>query len=237
MTKTREMPADVTDFLHSCGVPQPLPDIQPLIDFYEDLQRANQTTNLTRITDWSDFCIRHVADSLSVLRRLPRLGQAETGLRVADVGCGGGFPMIPLLWVCPERTVVGVESRPRKAEFVAREIASLGFPNARCLAARSRELGRDDAWRGTFDVVLLRAVSTAANNLRESRHLLGAGHIVCYKTPKAVENEWDEADREARKHGFDLTAPPPFDLPAQAGPRQFIIFHRSRGNQDRAGSS
>lgn len=224
------LPPSVQAFLHDqCGLHESrTARCELLTRFHHDLCDANRSTNLTRITDWKDFCIRHVADSLAVLRMLPELADASaTSPSVADVGCGAGFPMVPLLWIQPELAVVGMESRVRKVEFVETEIDRLGFPNATCLQGRARELARSDKCRERFDLVLLRAVASAADTLKECRQLVrGSGTIVCYKTPDAVRREWPAAAREAAKYGFTIESSEAFELPAQQGARQFIIFRR-----------
>lgn len=213
---------------HECGLRESqTAQCDPLRQLHHDLCEANRSTNLTRITDWSDFCVRHIADSLAVLRVLPELADdaAALALSVADVGCGAGFPLFPLLWIQPRLAIVGMESRVRKVEFVEAEIERLGFPNARSLQGRARELARRDECREHFDIVLLRAVASAAGALRECRRLLhGSGTIVCYKTPDAVHREWPDAAREAGKYGFTVDCSNPFDLPDDAGSRQFIVF-------------
>ena len=224
------LPPSVQTFLHdACGMRESqTAEYDLLRRFHHDLCEANRSTNLTRITDWRDFCIRHVADSLAVLRALPELADATTPTpSVADIGCGAGFPMLPLLWIQPELKVVGMESRARKVEFVEAEIARLKFPNATCLQGRARELARSDEFCEHFDIVLLRAVGSAADTLKECRRLVRcSGTIVCYKTPEAVCREWPAAAREADKYGFTIEISEAFELPANAGARQFILFRR-----------
>ncbi|MFW5893695.1 MAG: 16S rRNA (guanine(527)-N(7))-methyltransferase RsmG [Verrucomicrobiota bacterium] len=203
-----------------------------LRQFHHDLCEANRSTNLTRITDWLDFCVRHVADSLAVLRVLPELADASAStLTIADVGCGAGFPLFPLLWVQPRLVIVGMESRSRKVQFVETEIARLGFANARCLEGRARELARRDECREQFDIVLLRAVAGTADAVKECRQLVrGCGVIACYKTPEAVRRELPETAREAAKYGFTIECSDTFELPENSGTRQFILCRRVKTN-------
>ena len=57
------------------------------------LVRWNNHINLTAITEPDEIVIKHFVDSLSIFSAvdLPR------GASVIDVGCGAGFPGLPLL--------------------------------------------------------------------------------------------------------------------------------------------
>lgn len=192
---------------------------------YSDLMEANRRTNLTRITSEDDFWNLHVLDSLAVGLALPEVLRAS--LRLADVGCGAGFPLLPLAWANPLLDITGIEARGKKVEFLQAEIAALGLANAHVHQAQAREAGRTDGLGRQFDVVLLRAVGPAGKLLRACRHLLKdtiGAKIVFYKTPDAVETERPLAQREAEKFGLTFLETPPFALPGRSGQRQFLIF-------------
>ena len=63
------------------------------LDAYLDLlEKWNRVYNLTAIRARGDMAALHVEDALAVLPWLPD----RPGLRVLDVGSGGGVPGIPL---------------------------------------------------------------------------------------------------------------------------------------------
>jgi len=193
-----------------------------LCALYDLLQAANAKTNLTRITSADDYWVRHVCDSLAILRERPAL--ARDPLKAADVGCGGGFPILPLLVVCPSLQVCGVECRPRKTAFVQAALAALDLPGGSVLTAQAREAGRHADHAGRYDVVLMRAVGPTGRMLREVRHLVSpGGAIVQYKTPEAMEAERGETRREAGKFNFAVTETASFALPDGAR-RAFVIL-------------
>lgn len=192
-----------------------------------DLLEANRRVNLTRITGREEFLARHVLDSLSVGRILPELARAP--LRLADVGCGAGFPLLPLAWAWPKQNFTGIESRGKKADFVRAEAALLGLANVTIAAMPVRQAGQCEELAEQFDAVLLRAVGPAAKMIRPCRILLRhapGAKILLYKTPAAVERERREARREADKYHFVYSESDPFSLPHRAGDRQFLIFSR-----------
>jgi 16S rRNA (guanine527-N7)-methyltransferase len=217
------------EFLAGLGLPaERLEAVEVLDRLYADLVEANARTNLTRLTGEGDYWLKHVADSLSVLEALPEL--AAGALRVADVGCGAGFPALPLAWANPKLSVVGIEARGRKASFVEREAARLGLENVAVIARQAREAARLPEAAGAFDVVLLRAVGPAGEMTRHCRGLLrggGQARLVFYKTPETVEAELPLAEREAGKYGLSLDLSGPIDLPAGVGRRQFLLLRHS----------
>jgi 16S rRNA (guanine527-N7)-methyltransferase len=223
-----EIETMLVDFLGRCGLAAPvLPDLHPLGRLYEDLLEVNQETNLTRITSAEDFWIRHVADSLALAISAPEV--LRDPLKVADVGCGGGFPLLVLAWANPLLQITGIEARQKKAEFVAREIERLGLEQCQAVARQAREAARLPEHAGQYDLVLLRAVGTAGDFLKECRGLLKpqqGARVIFYKTPQAIEKERKIALREARKYGFVLKYSEVVELPQESGPRQFLICER-----------
>ena len=215
-------------FLSQCNIDVQQHDLNVLAQLFNDLVSANRVTNLTRITDEAEFWNLHVLDSLSIGIALPEIfSSSAASLRVADVGCGAGFPLFPLAWANPKLNVTGIEARGKKVEFIKAEAAALGMANVHALPMQAREAGRLVEYAGQFDVVLLRAVGTAGKFLRECRNLLKPtpeAKIVFYKTPAAIEIELPEAQRKADKYHLQLTKSTVFTLPAGAGERQFLLF-------------
>jgi 16S rRNA (guanine527-N7)-methyltransferase len=213
-------------FLAEIGLPENR-SLDTMARLYYDLVAANKLTNLTRITDEADFYFRHVADSLAVLSICPEL-LAEDAPTVADVGCGGGFPILPLAWANPSLRICGIECRPKKTAFIAEEIRRLDFPFASVETAQVREAARGEHG-GIYDVVVLRAVAESGKFLREVRGLLKSdapGKIINYKTPSAVDIERAVTAREAKKFGFNVIETSPFELPLGMGTRCFVILEK-----------
>ncbi len=214
------------EFLARCGVDAERP-LAIMHQLQQDVADANKRVNLTRITDPDEFWTLHVCDSLSAGLALPELlGRSAV---VADVGCGGGFPIFPLAWANPALSLTGVESRYRKAEFLREQARRLGLENVEVLHKQAREAGQKPPHRHGCDVVVLRAVGTAGKMVREVRGLLKpepGSTILFYKTPEQAEEELPLAQREADKYGFDLTHTEPLELPHNAGTRQFLILRK-----------
>jgi len=208
-------------------------DIQPPDGWEErigalhgQLVAANQRTNLTRVTDLEDFLVKHVADSLLVVAAWPAIRDAE--LRIADVGCGGGFPGLPLALTFPRLALTEIDSSAKKIACVAKMIEDLELSRCRAIAGRARELARRDELRETFHLVLARAVSDTPRLIKECRRFLTPEHgaLIAYKTPKHVDEERELVARESTKAGLDARVSEVYRLPGDHGERQFWILSR-----------
>lgn len=218
-------PEAVSAFLAQCGVPLQRRDLAVLRRLWVDLHGAAQQVNLTAIDTEDDFWLLHVADSLAVGLAVPEL-LAAPGLRVADVGCGAGFPLLVLAWANPELSLTGIEPRRKRVEFVRRAAEHMGLANCRLLDRQVSEVARDELHSGRYDAVVLRAVGSPANFLRPCRQLLcprAGAKVIFYKTPASIAEELPAAQREANKFGLALRTSAVIDLPANAGTRQFLI--------------
>jgi 16S rRNA (guanine527-N7)-methyltransferase len=127
-----------------------------LLHRYLDLLlAANQTMNLTRITERPAAELHHVADALTLLPFLPRDAHA-----LADVGTGGGVPGIPLAIVRPDAAFLLVEATKKKAAFLRSAVEQLGLANVIVTDQRAEDVAHSPEYRERYDVVVARAVAT-----------------------------------------------------------------------------
>ena len=82
--------------------------------YAERLVRWNEHTNLTAITDSEGITIKHFLDSLYPLKYI----SLKDGDTLVDVGCGAGFPSMPLLMAKPNVEVSFVDSVGKKLSFI-----------------------------------------------------------------------------------------------------------------------
>jgi 16S rRNA (guanine527-N7)-methyltransferase len=80
--------------------------------YYELLNAWNARLHLVAPMSPDEFATRHVLESLTLIRYL------DDGSRVADVGSGGGLPILPCLIVRQDITATLIESSKKKAVFL-----------------------------------------------------------------------------------------------------------------------
>ncbi len=156
--------------------------------YFDMVVDKNKQFNLTAITEPDDFVVKHYEDTLFGASEFPK------DARVLDIGCGGGFPCVPLAIIRPDLTIVGLDATAKKVAFVGGSAKALELDNLTTVAGRAEE--KRDMF-GTFDVVTARAVSSLPILLELAAPMLKVGGIfVAYKT--------DESELEQSKNAVRL---------------------------------
>ena len=109
----------------------------------------NSKINVISRKDIDELYTRHVLHSLAIAK----VCTFEAGARVVDIGCGGGFPTIPLAILFPEVEFTAVDSIGKKITVVREIATALGLKNVTPINARI------EAVKGEFDYVVSRAVT------------------------------------------------------------------------------
>ena len=115
---------------------------------------VNAYMNLTAITELPSVVVRHYVDSLTVSEYLPQ------GARVVDIGCGAGFPTLPLAVVRPDLEILALDSTAKRIQYVAETAEMLGLSNVKAISCRAEDgAGENGPYREVFDCVISRAVA------------------------------------------------------------------------------
>src|SRR5215472_4960043 len=147
----------------------------------------NRMTNLIAASTVPDIWMRHVGDSLQLL-------SLAEGRVWADLGSGGGFPGLVIacaLAECPEHTIHLVESRERKAAFLAEAARIVGLP-AIVHTARIEDIADQ---LSPIDIVAARAVAPLPKLLGYVYPLVKKGAKALLMKGQDVESELTQASR------------------------------------------
>ena len=119
----------------------------------ERMLEENEKYNLTAITDPDKIILNHYADCASLAVRLPK------NARIADIGCGAGFPTLPVAILRPDVTVLAIDSTAKRIGYVSETAQMLGLSNVTAIAMRAEDGSKDAKLRESFDIVTARAVA------------------------------------------------------------------------------
>ncbi len=108
----------------------------------------NSKINVISRKDIDNLYERHVLHSLAIAKIL----SFRPGTRVMDLGCGGGFPGIPLAVMFPETDFHLVDSIGKKVRVAQAVADAIGLTNVRSSHARGEEI------KEKYDFVVTRAV-------------------------------------------------------------------------------
>ena len=128
---------------------------QNILKFSEIFIETSKHLNLTAIKEPHDIMIKHYYDSLYPLST----GMFKKGAKVIDIGCGGGFPSMPLKIARPDLDFTLLDSLKKRLTFLDGAINELGLDKITTLHARAEEASRKDELRDSFDIAVSRAVA------------------------------------------------------------------------------
>ena len=119
----------------------------------ERLLTENEKYNLTAITEPKKIILNHYADCALLGKMLPR------NVRIIDVGCGAGFPSLPLAIVRPDVSVLSMDSTAKRIAYVSESASLLGLDNVTARAMRAEDAANLNEYRENFDYATARAVA------------------------------------------------------------------------------
>ena len=164
--------------------------------------------NLTRIDSSEEFFNKQILDSVLPLTMSSVFKQAldKTGVLV-DIGFGGGFPILPLAYSCPDKKFLGFDARAKKAQVVSAIAKNLELKNVKLCHQRFEEVVFDrDA------VITFKAVGKVCDLLplfKTNKSL----YVFFYKGPNFYELE----DIESLLDEWELIEEVSYDVPGTEG--------------------
>ena len=156
--------------------------------------RQNQVMNLTAITEPAQVAKLHLLDRLSVLSALDLRGK-----KLIDVGCGAGFPGVPLAIACPEAQVTLLDSLGKRITWLKEILPQLGI-QAECVTARAEEAVV--SCRESYDIATSRAVARLNILLELLAPYVKVGGAVVALKGSAAKEELGECGDAIKKLGL-----------------------------------
>ena len=169
---------------------------QTLCKFGEAVVKQNEVMNLTAITEPDQVAKLHLLDSLSVIKTADLKGK-----RIIDVGCGAGFPGVPVQIACPEAKVTLLDSLGKRMAWLEQILPQLGL-DAQCVTARAEEYAAQH--REEFDYATSRAVARLNILLELTAPFVKVGGAVLAMKGAAAREELAEAKNAINKLGLKL---------------------------------
>ncbi len=224
----------LTDLLIQLNIKLTDEQISRFMRYYEMLIDTNKVMNLTAITDYTEVCIKHFADSLSLINSydIPQAGD----IHILDIGTGAGFPGIPLKIAYPEINITLLDSLSKRVRFLDKVIDELGLNDRGLITTadmRAEDYVKEPGKRESYDLVVSRAVA----NLRVlSEYALPYvktdGSFISYKGDNAKE-ELAESENAINILGGEVCDVNEFTLPGSDITRTLINIKKTRPTPDK----
>ena len=170
--------------------------VETLCAFGTAVVKQNEVMNLTAITEPDQVAKLHLLDSLTVLTAVDLKGK-----RLIDVGCGAGFPGVPLAIGCPEAKITLLDSLGKRVHWLEEILPTLGV-SAECVTARAEEAVAQR--RESFDVATSRAVARLNILLELTAPYVKVGGMVVAMKGAAAREELAECAGAIKKLGLEL---------------------------------
>lgn len=191
--------------------------------FADMLVEKNKVMNLTAITEDDKVARLHFADCLYLLSC-----EDLKGKKIIDIGCGGGFPSLPLLCAQPDLDITGVDSTAKRIAFVDESARALGV-GGQFVAARAEEYALKN--REKFDFATARAVVSLNVLLELSLPMLKVGgKLLAMKGMNAQEDE--QAAKALQVLGGKIVDIKTYSVGEEFPERRIVVVEKVRKTPD-----
>ena len=170
-----------------------------LLKYQDALVLWNKAYNLTAIRDPKEMLVKHLLDSLSILKDLP------SG-RLLDIGTGGGMPGMIIALCQPERQCVLLDSNGKKIRFLKQFIADLKLKNVIAVQTRVEDKDSIDEL-GKFDVITSRAFASLTDFVTASVPFMHDQSIIASMKGLIPEEEVQALNNEFSCDIIELQVP------------------------------
>jgi len=193
-----------------------------LFDLYQsELLKWNAKTNLISEKTAGEIASRHFLDSLSAAQFI-----MSPNTRMVDIGCGAGFPGIPLKIAMPSIQLYLLETNRKKVSFLKHIIRLLNLENAFTLHDRTENIVRTNDWREKFDIVISRASLKLPDLLPVGNYFLAPDGLLITLKGQSVSDELDAALAVGNASKIYQVYQHDINMPLLGPPRKIIIVQK-----------
>ncbi|MFZ3056614.1 MAG: 16S rRNA (guanine(527)-N(7))-methyltransferase RsmG [Smithella sp.] len=186
--------------------------------YRNELLQWNEKTNLISENSSQEIISRHFLDSLTAWQFIQK-----PNARMIDVGCGAGFPGIPLKIALPSLELYLLESNRKKVSFLKHIIRLLNISTAHVLHDRAENIIQTDSWKEKFDIVISRATFKLDRLLALSEFFLAPeGQLIALKGPN-VSQEFKQCSLAKNPYKISQLIQHDIEAVFLEAPRKIII--------------
>lgn len=178
----------------------------------------NSKINLSAIRDEEGIYIKHFLDSVMSAKIFDLSDK-----KILDVGCGGGFPSLPLGIIFPTANITGLDSVGKKLKAVQDMADKMGI-NMKTINGRAEALGHESEHREQYDVIVSRAVAPWNTLLEITLPFLKVGgKMIAYQTPSILDDVFDNESVAERLGGMVMEV---FEADFEGLERRFVVLKK-----------
>lgn len=193
--------------------------IAQLEDFTARMLETNKVMNLTRITDPKEIAEKHLLDCASLLQAADFSKKS-----VVDVGCGAGFPGMPLHILCPSCELTLLDSLGKRIRFLQGCIDAMNLPDIEAVHARAEEFAAKH--REQYDFAVSRAVAQLNVLAELSLPLVKQGGAFIAMKSKDTDEELERAKKAIRLLGGEIEKIIDYTIPHTEITHRLVVIRK-----------
>lgn len=193
--------------------------IAQLEDFTARMLETNKVMNLTRITDPKEIVEKHLLDCASLLQAADFLKKS-----VVDVGCGAGFPGMPLHILCPSCELTLLDSLGKRIRFLQGCIDAMNLSDIEAVHARAEEFAAKH--REQYDFAVSRAVAQLNVLAELSLPLVKQGGAFIAMKSKDTDEELERAKKAIRLLGGEIEKIIDYTIPHTEITHRLVVIRK-----------
>lgn len=193
--------------------------IAQLEDFTARMLETNKVMNLTRITDPKEIAEKHLLDCASLLQAADFSKKS-----VVDVGCGAGFPGMPLHILCPSCQLTLLDSLGKRIRFLQGCIDEMQLSDIEAVHARAEEFAAKH--REQYNFAVSRAVAQLNVLAELSLPLVKQGGAFIAMKSKDTDEELERAKKAIRLLGGEIEKIIDYTIPHTEITHRLVVIRK-----------